>query len=201
MGVDVQCGKWREEEERGERKTAARGAGEGRRDFVVRPAARLQLERIGSYDTSALFDDESGEQRLKEFYHSVLETQAEALDVDSLVAGRLLRAYEIFDMRGISLTQVNLATLRFARSVLTTFSMCYPETTCRAVIINMPPALRSPLRWIIEVYLAHPTLPSFLGPRVCELDASALRILDADDEAVVSHRCPRLTIEHEKIAT
>ncbi|KAL1500658.1 hypothetical protein AB1Y20_013306 [Prymnesium parvum] len=157
----------------------------------------VKVERIGTYDTSAIVVEAHGEEKLKEFYHSLLECQAEALDTDSLAAGRMLRAYEVFDLRGIRLAQVNLATLRFARSMLTTFSMCYPETTSRAVIINMPSFLRMPLRGLLEV------LPERVRAKVSifgddyqqvlasELDADALKLLSADHNDVVSHRCPR----------
>ena len=99
----------------------------------TREGCPVKVERIGTYDTAAIFMEESGESRLKEFYHTLLESQAEALDADSLVAGKMLRAYEVFDLKGIRLDQVNWGTLRFAKGMLTTFAMCYPETTCRAV--------------------------------------------------------------------
>ena len=158
----------------------------------------VKIERIGMYDTDAIFNEPFGLERLKEFYHTLLESQAEALNVDSIAAGRCLRAYEIFDLKGIRLSQVNLSTLRFARGMLSTFAMCYPETTCKAVVVNMPRLMVGPLRTLLEVLPARVRAKvSILGADyhqvlADELDEDALRLISAPHEEVVSHRAPRL---------
>ena len=68
----------------------------------------VKLERIGRADMAAMVREEGGPERLLQHYYSMLETMLMALNAESAKAGRLLRMYEVFDMR----TQPDAASQR-----------------------------------------------------------------------------------------
>ena len=82
---------------------------------------------------------------------------------------------------------MTFATFRFAQAVVVAFSQHYPETTARAVLLNVPPLMRR------FVNLMNAVLPERVRGRVAllgadyhdvlaaELDATALELFNAAD--------------------
>ena len=157
----------------------------------------VKVERMGAYDTAAILREDNAEERLREYYYGLLEDQERALDAESVAAGRLLRSFEVFDLLGASTTQVTFATFRFAQAVVVAFSQHYPETTARAVLLNVPPLMRR------FVNLMNAVLPERVRGRVAllgadyhdvlaaELDATALELVAADHDTLAQYRSPR----------
>lgn len=124
----------------------------------------------------------------------MIESMQQSLDAESLALGRMLGTYEIFDVRGMRLSQVSMVTMRFAKRMMIAFSKIYAETTVKVAIINLPWALRLPLAAVLEV------LPARVRARVrilgedfgsvlaSEIDAEALRMLRAEAWELGRHR-------------
>lgn len=132
--------------------------------------------------------------QLAQFYFAMIESMQQSLDAESLALGRMLGTYEIFDVRGMRLSQVSMVTMRFAKRMMIAFSKIYAETTVKVAIINLPWALRLPLAAVLEV------LPARVRARVrilgedfgsvlaSEIDAEALRMLRAEAWELGRHR-------------
>ena len=92
---------------------------------------------------------------------------------------------------------MTFATFRFAQAVVVAFSQHYPETTARAVLLNVPPLMRR------FVNLMNAVLPERVRGRVAllgadyndvlaaELDAVAIDLIAADHDALAEWRSPR----------
>lgn len=153
----------------------------------------VKLERAGLHDTRGLAAQPGGTDKLLDFYYALLEDNQRTLDADSFEAGRLLRTYEVFDMRGLTWSQLNTTTLNFVRVLLSSFIGIFPETTVRAAVVNTPVMLRA----LMEVILA--VLPARVQAKIIflgedfedvlskELDADAIRLLRADGTQLAMH--------------
>ena len=142
----------------------------------------VKLERLGRAQTERLEAEtgEAGERRLAHFYYALIESMQHALDAESAASGMLLATYEVFDVSGMRLSQASAVTLRFARTMVAVFSRMYAETTCKVAIINLPWALRWPLKLVLDV------LPPRTRARVHVLGGAWEDVLarDLDDEAM-----------------
>jgi hypothetical protein len=63
----------------------------------------VKIERIGANDMQGLAASPGGEEKLRLFYRSLLEELCASLNAESAACGALLRSYEVFDMRDLSL--------------------------------------------------------------------------------------------------
>jgi hypothetical protein len=139
----------------------------------------VKIERIGNADLVGVSKLHGGPERLRLFYYSLLEALLTACDAESAATGQLVRMYEIFDMKNLSSRQATFTVLRFMRDLVTVITTQYCETTCRAVLLNMPVALATPVRFILAV------LPERVAARVLLLgEGERFDFLyeDVDDE-------------------
>lgn len=144
----------------------------------------VKIERPGRHDVRGIENyrcsagEAKGELLLREYYYAMLEDMCAAcslkgssatlallhlmpalprqrtLDRESAASGQLLKSYEVFDMEGLSWSNLtSLPVLRVSRGVLRTFSHFYPETTVRTAIINAPAwcAAPGPIYIYIEI--------------------------------------------------
>lgn len=153
----------------------------------------VKLERIGKARIGDVCAEPNGPTHLLDHYYSLLETMLIALNAESEAAGRLLRMYEVFDLGGLSVWQCTVMALKTVTQLLTVVVGVYAETTCKAVLINLPRAVAMPVRGILSV------LPERVARRVlvvgegetfdfgCELDDEAQRMLHASGPALSAH--------------
>ena len=156
----------------------------------------VRLERAGRSDLNGASRQRGGEARLRRHYLAMLEARYHGLNADSAACGRLLSAYEIYDMSELSVWQVvGLPALRFAGAVIDAYKGAYPGVCCRSVMCNVPPALALPIRRILSLVPEHMQRKLLLlgeSERFedfasDELDASALAMLRADARTLLAH--------------
>ena len=153
----------------------------------------VKLERVGKARIGDVCAEEHGPEKLLAHYTSLLDTMLVALNNESVRAGRLLRMYEVFDLRGLSVFQCTVAAIRTITSLLARVTTVYAETTARAVLIGLPRAAAVPVKGILAL------LPARVACRVLvlsegeaydfasELDPDALRMLQANGQGLTAH--------------
>ena len=157
----------------------------------------VKLERVGKARIGEITAEPGGPTRLLEHYYSLLDTMMVALNAESVSQGRLLRMYEVFDLKGLSIWQCTVVAIRTITTLLTVVTSVYAETTAKAVLINLPRAVAVPVRSILSL------LPERVARRVLvigdgeaydfsnELDADAIRMLQST--ALTTHVGTQLT--------
>jgi len=155
----------------------------------------VKIERPGRHDIARLSRQEGAEDKLRDFYFSLLEMQERMLNEESAAAGGALGVYEIFDMQGLSLFQVARPIIfSFAISTAQAASRMYRGCTQRVAVINCPRIANKMLAPILDV------LPSRLRSRIQIFGddfASTLRD-ELDDEAFAALTCDRHTLAHKR---
>jgi hypothetical protein len=153
----------------------------------------VKLERIGKARMGDVCAEVHGSRRLLDHYYSLLETMLVGLNAESVNAGRLLRMYEVMDLGGLSVWQTTMGAIKTITQLLTVVVGVYAETTCRAVLINLPRSVAYPVRAILAI------LPERVACRVLvlgegevydfasELDETAVRMLHASGPELAVH--------------
>ena len=155
----------------------------------------VKLERIGLANLAAINKSPGGEERILSYYQSLLEMLLTALDAESDASGRLLRMYEIFDFKGMSLRNATWPVVKFTNNLMQCMVSVYSETTVRATLINVPWVTSGILNGMLRM------MPARVMKRVIvlaegepfdilfdDLDLSAQRLLDASAEELAAFR-------------
>jgi len=155
----------------------------------------VKLERIGLANLAAINKSPGGEERILSYYQSLLEMLLTALDAESDASGRLLRMYEIFDFKGMSLRNATWPVVKFTNNLMQCMVSVYSETTVRATLINVPWITSGILNGMLRM------MPARVMKRVIvlaegepfdilfdDLDLSAQRLLNASAEELAAFR-------------
>jgi hypothetical protein len=170
----------------------------------------VKLERIGLANLAAINKSPGGEERILSYYQSLLEMLLTALDAESVTtesvttesvttesdaSGRLLRMYEIFDFKGMSLRNATWPVVKFTNNLMQCMVSVYSETTVRATLINVPWITSGILNGMLRM------MPARVMKRVIvlaegepfdilfdDLDLSAQRLLNASAEELAAFR-------------
>ena len=92
----------------------------------------------GRYDLAGLQEsDPDYRKKFNHFYLGLIEFLQRRLDYYSLVEGRLVQTYEIFDLQGLGYHMMTMAVINFTKDVLSAFATHYPSSFRKAVRVHM----------------------------------------------------------------
>lgn len=154
----------------------------------------VKFERVGKADIARMVREAGGPEALLNYYYSILDTMLIALNAESAKCGRLLRTYEVFDLKGLSIFKCSVTAISTVTKLVMVVIGPYAETTSKAVLFNLPRTVVVPVRGILSL------LPERVAARVTvlgegesfdflndELDAQAMRMLSASGEELAHH--------------
>lgn len=142
----------------------------------------VKIERIGANDMQGIASEPGGEDKLRAFYHDLLGELCASLNAESATTGVLLRSYEVFDMKGLSLRNaLSPVVFRFTAEQLSVVGRVYSGQAQRVAVINVSAFTLTAIQPLLLM------LPSHVRERVHILGADWEQFLAADlDEEALS---------------